>query len=241
MITNTEDRVLCNKWDHHFLLPESCPLYPQKSADSCMLNADSYFVQEGFGNVIATSGSADNNYHLTTKELDADVGLYYFMARWYDPSVGRFISKDPLLTSSYYVVPRLDNVSPPTSGKCGSSNALQGPQSLNPYTYTVNNPINLIDPTGGCSKGGGGGSGGNCDPCDKENGAYLLFWDTCRDSQQSPKEPGTCYRALCGKDARDYSMVHECCKCLYLDVHQTTNKPYSECMKKMLDGKPPWP
>jgi len=103
MITNTEDRVLCKKWDNHFLLPESCTLYPQKSADGCMLNADSNFVQEGFGNVIATSGSADNSYHLTTKELDSDVGLYYFSARWYDPQVGRFISEDPVESDNLYV------------------------------------------------------------------------------------------------------------------------------------------
>jgi RHS repeat-associated protein len=59
-------------------------------------NINTSYVQEGFGNVIAQSGSADNNYHLTTKEQDSNTGLYYFNARWYDPSVGRFVSKDPI-------------------------------------------------------------------------------------------------------------------------------------------------
>jgi RHS repeat-associated protein len=31
-----------------------------------------------------------SGYHLTTKEYDADIGLYYFWQRWYDPTIGRF-------------------------------------------------------------------------------------------------------------------------------------------------------
>jgi len=46
------------------------------------------YCQEGFGNVIQIVGSADKNYHLTTKETDSDTGLYYFYARWYDPELG---------------------------------------------------------------------------------------------------------------------------------------------------------
>jgi RHS repeat-associated protein len=48
-------------------------------------------------------------------------GLYYMRARYYDPSVGRFISEDPL-------------------GLGGGD--------TNPYAYAGNNPINGIDPTG---------------------------------------------------------------------------------------------
>ena len=31
----------------------------------------------------------------TGKEFDTDTGLYYFNARWYDPTLGRFITEDP--------------------------------------------------------------------------------------------------------------------------------------------------
>ena len=41
-------------------------------------NINASYVQERFENVIATSDSANNNYHLTTKEQDPDTGLYYF-------------------------------------------------------------------------------------------------------------------------------------------------------------------
>ena len=34
--------------------------------------------------------------HLTGKMFDTVTGLYYFMARWYDPEVGRFVSRDAL-------------------------------------------------------------------------------------------------------------------------------------------------
>ncbi len=60
------------------------------------------YCQEGFGNVIQTVGSVDNDYHLTTKEIDSDTGLYYFYARWYDPEIGRFISKDIIPSINFY-------------------------------------------------------------------------------------------------------------------------------------------
>ncbi len=83
-------------------------------------NINTSYVQEGFGNVLATNGSALNNYNLTTKEQDPYCGLYYFSARWYDPSVGRFISKDPI--------------------------GIRG--GLNLYLYVKDNPIHKIDPKG---------------------------------------------------------------------------------------------
>ncbi|WP_342592578.1 RHS repeat-associated core domain-containing protein [Cohnella thailandensis] len=56
--------------------------------------------------------------------FDAEVGLYYLRARYYDPYVGRFISRD-----SY-------------------EGQADDPMSLNRYTYTHNNPLIFWDPTG---------------------------------------------------------------------------------------------
>jgi len=53
-----------------------------------------------------------------------DLGLIYMNARYYLPEVGRFISADS-------IVPDPSN-----------------PQSYNRYTYALNSPINLTDPTG---------------------------------------------------------------------------------------------
>jgi RHS repeat-associated protein len=63
-------------------------------------------------------------YKYTGKELDASTGLYYYEARYYDPTLGRFISADT-------IVPHMLD-----------------PQSLNRYTYTRNNPLIYTDPTG---------------------------------------------------------------------------------------------
>ncbi len=50
--------------------------------------------------------------------------MYYYGARWYDPSIGRFISQDPV------------------------AGRLSDPQSLNPYVYVENLPTVLTDPSG---------------------------------------------------------------------------------------------
>lgn len=41
------------------------------------------------------AGSAVTRYGYAGRELDADTGLLYYRARWYDPQTGRFISEDP--------------------------------------------------------------------------------------------------------------------------------------------------
>jgi RHS repeat-associated protein len=56
--------------------------------------------------------------------LDSGTGLYYYGARYYDPSLGRFISPD-------VVVPTFEN-----------------PQSFNRYSYVKNNPFKYTDPSG---------------------------------------------------------------------------------------------
>ena len=62
----------------------------------------------------------------TGKERDAESGNDYFGARYYASSMGRFMSPDPLLSSG---VP-------------------SDPQTWNRYTYGMNNPLRVIDPTG---------------------------------------------------------------------------------------------
>lgn len=69
-------------------------------------------------------GAGATRYRYTSKERDAENGLYFYGARYYDPTLGRFISPDP--------------VAPP----------IHDPQSLNRYAYTRNNPISNRDPTG---------------------------------------------------------------------------------------------
>jgi RHS repeat-associated protein len=65
-------------------------------------------------------------YKFTGKERDTESGLDYFGARYMASSMGRFMSPDPLLNSG-----RPDN-----------------PQTWNRYTYALNNPLTITDPTG---------------------------------------------------------------------------------------------
>ncbi len=60
----------------------------------------------------------------TGKPYSSATGLYYYYQRFYDPSIGRFISPDP------------------KQGK------LSNPQSLNLYIYVLDLPTTLKDPTG---------------------------------------------------------------------------------------------
>ncbi|TMI10334.1 RHS repeat-associated core domain-containing protein [Candidatus Bathyarchaeota archaeon] len=65
-----------------------------------------------------------DTYKFTGKPYSAATGLYYYFHRWYDPTIGRFISLDP------------------------KHGRLSNPQSLNLYIYVRDIPTILTDPTG---------------------------------------------------------------------------------------------
>ncbi len=77
-----------------------------------------------FGNPTLTIEEYENNIRYAGEFYDAETGLYYLRARYYDPYIGRFISED-----SYWG----EDINP---------------LSLNLYTYCYNDPIKYIDPTG---------------------------------------------------------------------------------------------
>ncbi|MFC1855611.1 RHS repeat-associated core domain-containing protein [Thermodesulfobacteriota bacterium] len=73
-----------------------------------------------FGTISRTTGTLENPYTYTSREYDAETGLYYYRARYYNPMQGRFINKDPI-------------------------GIQDGP---NRFIYVGNNPVNMVDPTG---------------------------------------------------------------------------------------------
>ena len=83
-------------------------------------------VHVPFGEIAqANSSGADVvTRKFTGQELDEELGLYNYGARYYDPAIGRFVSADSLVPS-------------PTDA-----------QSFNRYTYVRDNPIVYVDPTG---------------------------------------------------------------------------------------------
>jgi RHS repeat-associated protein len=85
------------------------------------------YAYDPFG-VPLTGGDAYNPYQYTGEAWDAEVELLYLRARYYQPGVGRFITKDPWPGDA------------------------ERPGTLNLYVYARNNPFNLRDPSGlqGC-------------------------------------------------------------------------------------------
>jgi len=77
-----------------------------------------------YGEEHATMTSCSTNYKFAGYEQDAETGLYYAFARYYNPRLGRFMTPDPLMGD------------------------IRNPQTLNRYAYVANNPLNLIDPSG---------------------------------------------------------------------------------------------
>lgn len=71
-----------------------------------------------FGNLINSEGMEDISYRYTGKEFDGTTGLYYYGARYYDPTIGRFITEDPIQ------------------------------DGWNWFVYTANNPLKYVDPDG---------------------------------------------------------------------------------------------
>ena len=74
-------------------------------------NVVTLYTMEAFGNVLQCSNGGDFSggisdpqpYHLTTKEYDPDAELYYFNARWYDATTGRFASQEVASVFQNYV------------------------------------------------------------------------------------------------------------------------------------------
>jgi RHS repeat-associated protein len=102
------------------------------------VSIEAEYTYDTFGNLI--EGNDHNNPYGFTGEQqfrEAD-RLIFLRARYYDPSVGRFVSRDPILLpmvgayGNFWVLPHFVRV----------------PQLLHPYVYVVNNPVNLVDPSG---------------------------------------------------------------------------------------------
>jgi RHS repeat-associated protein len=80
-------------------------------------NVQNAYLADAWGLMRAMSGSAPNAFGYVGREFNDD-GTYFYRARYYDPSIGRFTAEDP----STYVGER--------------------------YQYVSNNPISYSDPSG---------------------------------------------------------------------------------------------
>jgi len=89
--------------------------------EQTMMNKYKY---DPWGNLLAETETVSNSYRYAGYRWDKETGLYYLQARYYSPTIFRFLSKDK------------------------DSGFRRNPQSLNKYTYAGNNPLTFIEQEG---------------------------------------------------------------------------------------------
>jgi RHS repeat-associated protein len=66
-------------------------------------NVTDTYSYDAFGDLSAQSGTTENSYLYTGQQFDEATGLYSLRARYYNPTVGRFISRDTWVLDSILV------------------------------------------------------------------------------------------------------------------------------------------
>jgi RHS repeat-associated protein len=99
-------------------------LYDGKGNVTSLLDSSGAIVAsyryDTFGKVVATSGSLNQPFQFSTKRFDSDTGLNYYGYRFYNPSIERWMNRDPL-------------------GEAGG---------INLYGFVGGDPVNWVDPWG---------------------------------------------------------------------------------------------
>jgi RHS repeat-associated protein len=90
-------------------------------------NVVSRIEYDPYGNIDSASSSGQDIFRakFNGRELEADVGIQFFNARYYDPTLGRFLSPDLTLGGDIFKL-----------------------VSLNRYAFAGNSPMTYADPTG---------------------------------------------------------------------------------------------
>ncbi|REK69237.1 RHS repeat-associated core domain-containing protein [Paenibacillus paeoniae] len=106
------------------------------SSGSLRLNQYNYNI---FGNMTLQNELIAQPFKYSGEMTESTTELQYLRARWYDPSIGRFVGEDTY------------------------EGEAKDPLTLNLYTYVINNPLKYIDPSGNkhLQKGTVGGAGGH--------------------------------------------------------------------------------
>ena len=86
-------------------------------------NLVSTTLYEPWGTTRYENGDDVTDYGYTGQMQEGDI--YFYNARWYDPSIGRFMQADTIIPLQ-----------------------VQGTQAFDRYAYVINNPINYVDPGG---------------------------------------------------------------------------------------------
>jgi RHS repeat-associated protein len=104
------------------MIGEPRPAVRRANRQSSIRNHQSQAVYEYdvYGQPAAADPGHPNPFAFTGRRFDPETGLYYYRARYYNPTIGRFLQTDPIGYAD----------------------------GLNWYAYCGNNPIAFKDPTG---------------------------------------------------------------------------------------------
>jgi len=95
---------------------------------SMVTDASGVMVSEtrysAFGETRYQNGTLTTDHLYTGQRQEAEIGLYYYVARWYDPAIGRFIQADSIVPDPGSAV------------------------GYDRFAYAANNPVKYIDPSG---------------------------------------------------------------------------------------------
>lgn len=137
-----------------------------------------HYDYTAFGEASTATETVPNPIRFAGREYDAETGLYYFRARYYDPAIQRFASQDPAGIDA----------------------------GTNPYAFAGNDPMNGADATGLCPIGSPFGNGWAqnskgewvpWDPCqgddggDRPHGGDLNYWSRWYYENQTGHDPAT--------------------------------------------------
>lgn len=91
------------------------------------------YTYDSFGDLANVTGTLRNPFQYTAREFDQETSLNFYRARYYDSTMGRFLSEDPLRFKA-------------------GANLLEDPFHYKPgadfYNYAFNSPLQWRDPDG---------------------------------------------------------------------------------------------
>jgi RHS repeat-associated protein len=120
------------------------------------------YLYDSYWNLLAESGplAGGNKYRFSSKEWDSRAGLYYYLYRFYDPNLQRWLNRDPLGELGFETLHLADQplsirklllgIYDPQMSKMSSRGSLnsEGIAGPNLYEMTGNDRVNYMDPDG---------------------------------------------------------------------------------------------
>jgi RHS repeat-associated protein len=129
--------------------PPGEPLFPSCDANG---NISEYvdgggsvvaqYEYDAFGNEISRSGAEAQSipFRFSTKYFDDETSLYYYGYRYYSPTLGRWINRDPLVENAFYLAFAQRNL-----GLFVKAFVEVSEQSINAYCLLTNEPVGKYD------------------------------------------------------------------------------------------------